>query len=125
MKRFCIFILIVLAAGFVFAETPEKVSSDADALQTVQQGKSDEYHLFLQDSALDSYENRDKLNDYRARFNAITGKIIVSQNQIATEMKSRSPNTSQIQQIRQRMQGQVDEHDKLLAEYKDWVTSLK
>ena len=124
MKKLCILIVFVFFTGFAFADTGEKVASDAESFLTSQQEKSADYHLFLDQNPLDSLGNREKLNDFRKRFNVVTGKIYVLKNQISVEQKSRSPNLRALAEHRNNLEVLVDEHDKLLSEYQKWVASL-
>jgi hypothetical protein len=126
MRGICIGLLLVLvAAGGAFAETAEKVASDADILLGVQQDRSAANHLFMEDSVLMSYENRIKLNDYRTKFNALGGRIYVLKNQITTALNAREPNVTSVTNLRQQLQSLIDQHDSLINEFKQWTTSLR
>ena len=124
MKRLCILIAFVFFAGFASADTGEKVASEAESYLASQQEKSDGYHRFLDENPFGNLENREKLNDFKKRFNAVTGKIFVLKNQISGEQKSRSPNLNALAGHRSQLEALVSEHDDLLAEYKKWVSSL-
>jgi hypothetical protein len=64
MKGVCIAVLLaVIVAGGVFAETPQKVATDAEILLGIEQDKSAANHLFFEESVMGSFENRIKLND--------------------------------------------------------------
>ena len=125
MKRFYFLIILILACGFAFAETKEKVVSNSESLLMTQQDKNDEYHAFLDGNAFANHENRQKLNEYRRRFQDITGKIHVLRGQMRTEMSSRSPNLNALSIQRSRLETLVGEHDDLLEEFKQWVDSIR
>ena len=126
MKKLYIIVLLALIAGGIFAaETSEKVAADARALLETQEEKNAANHQYLDDNVFESIENRQTLNDYRSKFSTIDARIYVLKNQISVAQKSRSPDMQQITLRRQQLQTQIDEHDKLLAEYKQWVSSLK
>jgi len=125
MKRvWIVLVLVLLAAGGLFAETPQQVATDATALLGRQQDFSTDNHLFMETSVLESRENRIKLNDYRVKFNAITARIYRVKNQISTNLSVREPNVAALAAMRTQLQSLIDEHDKLIAEYKQWVSSL-
>ena len=127
MKKLYIVLLLVsiTTAGIFAAETPEKVKADAQAFLETEQGKSDANRQFLDESKFSSFEDRQKLNEYRSKFNAVDAKIYVLKNQISVALKSRTPDMNMVNTKHQQLQTQVDEHDKLLSEYKQWVSSLK
>ena len=125
MKRVYFLIILILACGFAFAETSEKVAASADSLLATQQEKNADYHLFLEENSIDNHENRQKLNEYRKKFQDLTGQIHVLKGQMSTEMKSRSPNVNALSTQRSRMESLVADHDSLLDEFKKWVDSIK
>jgi hypothetical protein len=91
----------------------------------MQQDKSTANHLFMEESVIVSHENRIKLNDYRVKFNSISGRIYILRNQISTALNVREPNVIVLASLRQQLQGLIDEHDKLINEFKQWSGSLK
>ena len=127
MKKLYIVLLLVLitTAGVFAVETPEKVKADAQAFLEAEQAKSNANRDFLDESKFGSFENRQKLNEYRSKFNTIDAKIYVLKNQISVALKSRTPDMNLVNTKHQQLQTQVDEHDKLLSEYQQWVSSLK
>ena len=126
MKGICIGVLFfVLLAGAVFAETPQKVVTDAEILLGQQQDRSTSNHIFLDTGLLTSRENRIKLNEYRQRFNAISGRIYVLRNRLTSSMSAREPNINELQAMRQQMEGLVKEHDDLIGEFRSWISSIQ
>ena len=127
MKKLYIMVLLALVtAGGVFAaETPEKVSTDAKTLLATEEEKASSNHLFMDETVLNNLENRNKLNEFRGKFNAINTQIHVLKNQISVELNSRTPDVQSLSAKRQQLQVQIDEHDKVVAEYKQWVSTLK
>ena len=127
MKKLYIVLLLVLitAAGVFAYEKPEKVNADAQTFLEKEQAKSDANHLFLDENVFENFENRQKLNDYRSKFGNIDAKIYVLKNQISVALKSRTPDMDLVSAKRKQLESQVDEHDKLLSEYKQWVSNLK
>ena len=124
-KIFAVLILATLVAGVSFAQSQDKVTSSANFLLDQQQDKSKENHLFIDQSVIVSFENRMKLNEYRAKFNSYNGRIYVLKNQIMNGINSYSPDVVTLAVQRQQLQELVDEHDKLIAEFRQWVSSLK
>jgi hypothetical protein len=125
MKRASIvLVLILLAAGGLFAETPQQVSTDANALLGQQKDLSADNHLFMQTSVIVSQENRIKLNDYRTKFNAISGRIYKMKNQISVNLNVREPNVIMLATLRTQLQAMIDEHDKLVTDFQQWVSSI-
>ena len=127
MKGICIaVVLVLLATGAVFAneESPERVATDAQTLLKQQEDKSAANHDFMNSSVLMSRENRIKLNQYRAQFSEISGRIYVLKNRISVGLKAHEPKVDEVAVMRDRLQGLIDEHDKLINEYKQWVASL-
>jgi len=126
MKRVSIvLVLILLAVGGLFAETPQQVSTDANVLLGQQQDLAADNRLFMETSVIVSRENRIKLNDYRTKFNAISGRIYRLKNQISVNLNVREPNVIALASMRQQLQGLIDEHDRLITEYRQWVTSIQ
>ena len=126
MKRVSIvLVLTLLVAGGLFAETPLQVSTDANVLLSQQQDLSAENHLFMDTSVIVSQENRIKLNDYRTRFNAISGRIFRLKNQISVNLSVREPNVVLLASQRTQLQALIDEHDKLVADFKQWASSIQ
>ena len=125
-KLYIVLILVLITAVGVFAfETPEKVATDAEKLLTAEQAKSDSNRLFLDENKFSSFEDRQKLNEYRSKFGTIDARIYVLKNQISVALKSRTPDMDLVSAKHKQLENQVDEHDKLLSEYKQWVSSLK
>jgi hypothetical protein len=122
---FFVVLLALLAAGVVFAETPQRVATDAEILLGREQDRSASNHLFLEESVLGSFENRIKLNEYRTRFNAISGRIYVVKNQITVALNVREPNIGTVTNLRQQLTNLVNEHDQLITEFRQWTTSLR
>ena len=126
MKRVSIVLaLMLLVAGGLFAETPQQVSTDANALLGQQQDLAADNRLFMETSVTVSRENRIKLNDYRTRFNAINGRIYRLRNQISVNLNVREPNVGMLTTLRQQLQALIDEQDKLITEYRQWVSSIQ
>ena len=125
MRNICIVLFLVLvAAGGLFAETDQQVSTDANILLGQQQDGSADNHLFMETSVLVSRENRIKLNDYRAKFSALSGRIYRLKNQISVNLNVREPNVVALASMRTQLQGLIDEHDRLITEFRQWVSSL-
>jgi hypothetical protein len=124
MKKLCIGLVLVFIAVAAFAETPQQVATDANVLLQQQQDRSAANHLFMETSVTVSRENRIKLNDYRIRFNAISGRIATVKNQISVGLNVREPNIIALTSLRQQLQGLIDEHDALITEYRQWVSSI-
>ena len=124
MKGICIGLLFALLAGGVFAETPQKVASDAGILLEQQQEKSAENHQFMEESVLVSRENRYKLNDYRSKFRTLSGQIYVVKNKISAAIDLREPDIAMLTSLREQLQGLIDDHDKLIGEFRQWVSTL-
>ena len=126
MKKLYIMVLLALVAATIFAlETAEKTAADAKTFLSREEEKSAANHHFLDENVFGSHENRVKLNEYRSKFNAIDARIYVLKNQISVALKASDPDMQAISTKRQQLQAHVDEHDKLLAEYKQWVSTLK
>ena len=126
MKGICIAVVFVLLAGAVFAneESPERVATDAQTLLKQQEDKSAANHDFMTSSVLMSRENRIKLNQYRSKFSDISGRIYVLKNRISVGLKANDPKVDEVAAMRERLQGLIEEHDSLVNEYKQWVSSL-
>ena len=127
MKKLYILVLLafIVSAGIFASDTSEKVAADARALLETQEGKSAANHQYLDENVFQSIEDRNTLNEYRSKFSAIDARIYVLKNQISVAQKSRSPDMDALANRRQQLETQIDEHDKLLSEYKQWVSSLK
>ena len=126
MKGICIGVLLfVLLTGAVFAETNQKVATDAEILLGQQEDRSAANHLFMDSSILVSRENRIKLNEYRSRFNAIAGRIYVLRNRISASLNAREADIKELSTLRQQLEGLIGEHDNLIAEFKQWISSIK
>ena len=125
MKIITLGVLLVLAAGGVFAETPQRVATDAEILLGIQQDFSAENRLFLESSILLNHENRIKLNEYRSRFNAIQGRIHILKHQITTALSARDPRIEVISSLRQQLTNLVDEHERIVNEFREWVSTLR
>ena len=126
MKKVYILVLFgLIAISGVFAQTNQKVAAEAETFLQTQQDKSAANHQFLDDNVLANQENRLKQDEYRKQFNDINGRIYVLKNQITVAMKSRTPDMQSISTKRKQLENQVEQHDKLLDEYKQWVASLK
>ena len=125
-KLYLLIILGLLAAGLVLAQTAsEKVSQDAQVFLDSQQEKSDANHQFLEANVFESAENRVKLEEYRKRFNDINGRIYILKNQLTVGQKTRSPDLRALSQKRDQLEGYIKQHDQLLSEYRQWVSSLR
>ena len=126
MKKLIIAIFMLsIAAAVIFAQdTTEKISADANALLKAMEAKSDEYHLFLSIDAFQNVENRAILKDYQTKFSSMNAKINNLKNRIAIAQRSREPDIESIRQQRQDLQGQVDEYDRLLSDFRQWVSRL-
>ena len=127
MKKIYIAFLLgfILAVSIYAQETPEKVTADAEELLAREQGKSDTNHQFLDDNVFGSFENRQKLNEYRSKFNEVNGRIYILKNQISVALKSRNPDMRLVSTRKRQLQTKVDDHDNLLAEYEKWVASIR
>jgi len=127
MKKLYILVLLALlvAAGIFAEETAEKVSADAKTFLETQEGKSAANHQYLDENQFQSFEDRIKLNEYRSRFSAIDGRIYLLKNQISAGQKTRDPDMQALNTKRQQLETQIEEHDKLLDEYRQWVSSLR
>ena len=125
MKRLCFVFLFVLAAGFIFAETAQHVSRDADILLAEQEDRSANNRLFMETSIIENHENRIRLNDYRSRFNAMNGRIAQLRTQISTAWNVREPDVTAIASMRTRLQALISEHDALVAEFRQWTSTLR
>ena len=117
-------LVLVLAAGGVYAETASRVLLDAEILLGQQQDRSAENRLFMETSILVNHENRIRLNDYRSRFNNINSRINIVKNQINTAINVRVPRIEEISFLRQQLQGLMDEHNRLINDFRQWVSSL-
>ena len=122
---FFVVLLALITAGGIFADSPEKVLADADSFLTLQQDKSATNHLFMEETTTDGFENRYKLNDYRARFVNLNGRISVMKNQINVALRAREPDIHAIYIYRHELQSLIDEHDRLINEFNVWVNKLK
>jgi uncharacterized coiled-coil DUF342 family protein len=122
---FFVVLLALITAGNIFAESPQKVTADAENFLTQQQERSASNHLFMEETAIVSHENRNKLNDYRSRFNNLNGRITVLKNQINVALKAREPDLNAISIHRKQLQGLIDEHDKLISEFNGWASTIK
>ena len=118
-------LLFVLAAGGLFAETSLRIATDAENLLGIQEDRSASNHLFLETSLLLKYENRVKLNDYRVRFNAISARILALRNQVTNALQAREPRIDRISNLRGQLESLIGEHDALLSEFRQWVSTLR
>ena len=126
MKSICFgVLLLVLLTGAVFAETNQKVATDAEILLGQQEDRSAANHLFMDSSVLVSRENRIKLNEYRSKFNAIAARIYLVRNRISTSLNARDTDIAQLSALRQQLEGLIGEHDNLISEFKQWISSIK
>ena len=126
MKIFSLGLLIfIFAAGICFGETPERVSRDAEVLLGQQTDRSRDNHLFMETYILTNFENRVILNDYRTRFNAITARITSLRHQIVVALGYREPRITMIAGLRNQLEGLIEEHDALLEDFRQWVSSLQ
>ena len=127
MKKVCIGVMLalILATGIFAAEMDDKTTADAQELLAREQGKSDENHQFLDEHVFGSLENRQKLNEFRSRFNEVNGQIHLLKNQIAVAMRSRTPDLRSVSDKRQRLEKNVEAHDKLLSEFQQWISSIR
>ena len=126
MKRIWIVaLLVLLSAGGVFADSPRRVAIDAEFLLGAQQDRSVDNHLFLEETVLGNYENRIRLNEYRVRFNAISGRIFQLRHRITVAMRVRDPSIATVTGLREQLQSLVQEHDNLLNEFRQWVGTLR
>ena len=125
MKNLCIGLMLLLIAGAVFAETPQQVSTDANLLLGQQEDGSAANHLFMETSVIVSHENRIRLNDYRSKFNSLSGRIYRLKHQISVNLNVREPNVIALAGMRTQLQGLIDEHDRLITEFRQWVSSLQ
>ena len=127
MKKVCIGVMLalILATAVFAAEMDDKTTADAQELLAREQGKSSDNHQFLDEHVFGSLENREKLNEYRSRFNELNGQIHLLKNQIAVAMRSRTPDMRTVSDKRQRLERFVDAHDKLLSEFQQWVSSIR
>ena len=125
MKIITLGLLLFLAASGAFAETSQRVAIDAELLLGQQTDRSAEYQLFLETSILANYENRIKLNEYRTKFNALSGRIYILRNQITVALNVREPRIETVSSLRQQLQNLINEHDTLLDEFRTWVATLR
>ena len=126
MKIFSITLLLfVLAGAVVFGETQQRVTTDAEILLGIQEDRAADNRLFLDSSVLMSYENRIILNNYRVRFNAVTGRIQIVRHQITNALQAREPSIDRVNSLRDQMQNLVNEHESLLNDFRQWISSIR
>ena len=126
MKIFSITLLLfVLAGAVVFGETPQRVATDAEILLGIQEDRAADNRIFLESSVMMSYQNRIILNNYRVRFNAITGRIQIIRHQITNALQSREPSIDRVNSLRDQMQNMVNEHEQILNEFRQWLSSIR
>ena len=117
-------LLLVLATGSVFAESNQRVATDAEILLGQQVDWAESNRLFLELSIMASYENRIILNDYRTRFNAIGYRVVNVRHQLTNALNVREPRMETVNGLRRQLQSLVIEHDNLIDEFRQWVENL-
>ena len=120
----------ILLFGFVVAgafsnESPLRVATDAELLLGQELDRAADHRLFMESSVLESHENRITLNNYRTRFNAISGRIISIRHQINNALGVREPRVETISTLRRQLQVLMDEHDALIDEFRQWTSGLQ
>ena len=116
--------LTILTAGVFAQDSSEKISADANALLTSLEARSEAYHSFLDGDVFANVENRFKLNEYQRQFTDMNAKIYHLKNKISIGQRSRDPDINTINKQRDELKNYVDEYDKLLSEFKQWVSGL-
>ena len=117
-------LLLVLASGGIFAESNQRVATDAEILLGQQVDWSESNRLFLELSIMASYENRIILNDYRTRFNAIGYRIVSVRHSLTNALNVREPRMETVNGLRRQLQSLVNEHDNLIDDFRQWVENL-
>ena len=120
-----VLLIFIFAAGIGFAETSERVYRDADVLLGQQTDRSRDNHLFMETYILTNYENRMRLNDFRTRFNAVTARITNVRHQIVVAISYREPRVTMIAGLRNQLEQLINEHDAILDEFRQWVSTLQ
>jgi len=124
-KLIVVLLLLSISTTVIFAQdSASKITADANALLKAMESKSDEYRLFLSIDAFQNVENRAMLEEYRTKYNDMNSKMFHLKNRIAIAQRARNPDIESIRTQRQELQSQVDEYDRMVSDFRQWVSRL-
>ena len=121
-----IMIGILMVSTFSFA-SEMLVKDESSFFVNLQTDRNADYHNFLNRVGIDDIQARLKFDQYKNKLYNLNERIYSYKDQISRISNSRktTANLNQLGYLKERMEALVGEHDKLLAEIKQWADSLK